>query len=44
MCEAGAFGGVHHRAGDGAADTGTCRRASNCTGNCTGVFTIAGDE
>ena len=45
---AGAAGGctwlVHHRAGDGAADTGTCRRANNCTGNRTGVLTTAGDE
>ena len=32
------------RAGDGAADTGTCRRANNCTGNRTGALTTAGDE
>ena len=41
---AGAPGRVHHRAGAGAADTGICRRANNCTGNHTGAFTTAGDE
>ena len=41
---AGAPSRVHHRAGDGAADTGTCRRANNCTGNRTGALTTAGDE
>ena len=30
---AGVPGWVHHRAGDGSADTGTCRRANNCTGH-----------
>ena len=33
-----------HRAGDGAADPGTCRRANNCTANRTGALTTAGDE
>ena len=41
---AGAPGWVDHRAGDGAADTGTCRRANNCTGNRTGSLTTAADE
>ena len=35
---------VHRRAGAGVADTGTCRRATNCTGNRTGALTTAGDE
>ena len=42
--KAGAPGWVHHKAGDGAADTGTYRRANNCTGNRTGALTTAGDE
>ena len=33
-----------HRVGDGAADTGTFRRANNCTGNRTGALTNAADE
>ena len=41
---AGAPGWVHHTAGAGVADTGTCRRATNCTGNRTGALTTAGDE
>ena len=41
---ASAPGGVHHRAGAGAVDTGTCRGANNCTSNRTGAFTTAGDE
>ena len=41
---AGAPDRVRHRAGDGAADTGTCRRANNCTGNRTGAITTAADE
>ena len=41
---AGAPGRVHHKAGDGAADTGTCRRAKNCTGNRTGALTTVGAE
>ena len=28
-----------HRAGDGATDTGACRRADNCTGNRTRALT-----
>ena len=35
---------VHHRIGYGAADTETCRRVNNCTGNRTGALTTAGDE
>jgi len=41
---AGAPGWVHHRAGDGAADTGTCRWANKCTGNRPSALTAAGDE
>ena len=41
---AGAPGWLYHRAGDGAADTGTCRRANNCTANRTGALTAVGDE
>ena len=41
---AGAPGWVHHRAGDGAAYTGTCRRASKCTGNRTSALTTGGGE
>lgn len=41
---AGAAGWVQHRVGDGAAGTGTCRRAHNCIGNRTGALTAAGDE
>ena len=40
----GAPSRVHHRAGHGAADTGTGRGANNCTSNRTGAFTTAGDE
>ena len=41
---AGAPGWIYHRAGEGAANTGTCRRANNCTGNRTSALTAAGDE
>ena len=41
---AGAPGWLYHRAGDGAADTGTCRRASKCTGNRTSALTTGGGE
>ena len=41
---AGAPGWVHHRAGEGGADTGTCRRANNCTANRTGALTTASAE
>ena len=40
----GAPGWFHHRVGDGAADTGTCRRASNCTGNRTIALTTGVGE
>ena len=42
--QAGPTGWVHHRAGDGAAATGTCWRVKNCTGNRTGALTTTGAE
>ena len=35
---------VHHRAGDGAEDTETCRRANKYTGNRSGALPAAGYE
>ena len=44
MARAGVPGWFHHRAGDGSADTGTCWRANNCTGNRTRGLTTGGGE
>jgi len=41
---AGAPGCVHHRAGEGAADTVMCSRPNNCTGNRTSTLTTGGGE